>query len=134
MDHLVSVNEVRRAHHAKLDEIVQGAGQSDNKRSLVQIKSQKRQVLNSLGPYKGERTLKLSKIKDRDMSNFVNHKKQTTGVNNLVTQKELNHLKRINYGNYYIVPGQFDSYVKKMEQKIVSADGQLQLKNHNRPS
>jgi len=62
-----------------------------------------------LGPYKGKQTVELSKIKDRDMSNFMNHKQQNSAVHNLVSQKELNHLKRINYGDYFIVPSQFDS-------------------------
>ena len=128
MDHLLNANEVRTALNTKLDEMVQGAGQEDNTRSLGQIKSQKRQVLNSLGPYKGKQTVELSKIKDRDMSNFMNHKQQNSAVHNLVSQKELNHLKRINYGDYFIVPSQFDSQIKKMEQKIGKADGQFKLK------
>lgn len=62
-------------------------------RSMDQIKEQKKQVLQSLGQYRGKKGVQLNRLADKDMANYLSVVERSQKVHSLVTDKEINLLK-----------------------------------------
>lgn len=71
---------------------------------MAEIKKQKRKVITSLSPYKGAKQVKVAKLEEKDISNYLSVVEKKEKVFSLVSQDEINRLKRQNYGDYYLTP------------------------------
>ena len=71
--------------------------------------------MDSLTPFKGHKGLKVTKIKDSDLGNYLSVKEQTTNIHTFVGTEEINNMKRVNYGDSGLAPSYFNKKIKKME-------------------
>ena len=78
--------------------------QTRYEKSMKQIYKQKRKVIQSLSPYQGKKSVKFTQIEDKDISSHLNIIEQKKRIYSLVSEKELNYLRRINYGGSYLEP------------------------------
>ena len=91
-------------------------------RNMDQIKLQKRQVIESLAHYKGGEAVSVSRVSDQELGSFLQVKERSGDILRLVDDRELNQLKKRNYGDSYGHPSHFNEKIKKMEQEIRNAD------------
>ena len=75
---------------------------------MPEIIQQKNKILQSLSPYKGDRSIRVGKVPDESIANYLSVKEQKERIHNLVSKKELNHIKRLNYGDYFMHPSKFE--------------------------
>ena len=88
-------------------------------RSFDEIKEQKKKVVATLKPYKGKNSVSITHVKADEISRFISSKDHD---HSLVSERELNNMKRVNYGEYYLKPKEFNTKIKKMVQSIAEAD------------
>ena len=91
-------------------------------RSMEEIKRQKKLVLESLGHYRGRKGMRLNRVADKDLGGYLNAAEQQSKVQCFVSDKELNTLKRQNYGDMFANPKHFNTKIKKMHDHIKEAD------------
>ena len=84
--------------------------------------------MTTLSPYKSARSLKVSKIPDESIANYLSVQEQKDRIQHLVSRKELNHIKRLNYGDYFMHPSLFEQKTKKIEAAVEKADRRFKIK------
>ena len=67
----------------------------------------------------------MCQVAKKDIGNYLSALYPEAKTLNLVSQKEVNHLKRINYGDYYKSPDTFNGKMKQMEHELKQVDVQF---------
>ena len=60
---------------------------------MKEIIHQKRKLASSMSPYKGNSTIKVNRVYEKDLSNYLGISEQSDPLLNLVSDKELNTMR-----------------------------------------
>ena len=122
MKHLEQENRFRKLNKDIFDHMKDES--KTREKTIPQIKQQKKKIMASLSPYKGIKSTDVARVEDQDIQNFLSNKERTQNISQhkLVGKEELNRMKRLNYGDYYLMPRYFNRKVKKLEQDVAHVD------------
>ena len=124
-------NEQNVYRRQNQDAFSQMKNRTKSQKTMKEIIHSKRKLASSMSPYKANSTIKVNRVYEKDLSNYLGVVEQNDPLLNLVSDKELNTMRQANYGNYYLKPRNFNKKVKKMEASLSELETKFTRKNRN---